>query len=108
MREALSLGHNYVGTEHLLLGLVRENEGVAARVLLDFDADAEKIRNEIIRALSGQPRSGLAGSIQVRGGFGSPAGGRTSLRLGRLEWQSMVVGAALLGLGILIGWAIWG
>jgi ATP-dependent Clp protease ATP-binding subunit ClpC len=56
LREALSLGHNYIGTEHILLGLVRENEGVAARILLDFDADAEKIRNEIIRMLSGSGR----------------------------------------------------
>ena len=56
LREALQLGHNYIGTEHILLGLVRENEGVAARILLDFDADAEKIRNEIIRMLSGPGR----------------------------------------------------
>jgi ATP-dependent Clp protease ATP-binding subunit ClpC len=56
LREALSLGHNYIGTEHILLGLVRENEGVAARILLDFDADAERIRNEIIRMLSGPGR----------------------------------------------------
>jgi ATP-dependent Clp protease ATP-binding subunit ClpC len=65
LREALSLGHNYIGTEHILLGLVRENEGVAARILLDFDADAEKIRNEIIRMLSGpgrQRQGGGAGS----------------------------------------------
>ncbi|HEY7730831.1 MAG TPA: ATP-dependent Clp protease ATP-binding subunit [Gaiellaceae bacterium] len=66
LREALSLGHNYIGTEHILLGLVRENEGVAARILLDFDADAEKIRNEIIRMLSGPGRrqsgSGAAAS----------------------------------------------
>src|SRR5678815_3492770 len=66
LREALSLGHNYIGTEHILLGLVRENEGVAARILLDFDADAEKIRNEIIRMLSGPgrrtgPTGGAAG-----------------------------------------------
>ena len=60
LREALSLGHNYIGTEHILLGLVRENEGVAARILLDFDADAEKIRNEIIRMLSGPGRRGPA------------------------------------------------
>jgi ATP-dependent Clp protease ATP-binding subunit ClpC len=53
LREALSLGHNYIGTEHILLGLVRENEGVAARILLDFDADSDKIRNEVIRMLSG-------------------------------------------------------
>jgi ATP-dependent Clp protease ATP-binding subunit ClpC len=66
LREALSLGHNYIGTEHILLGLVRENEGVAARILLDFDADSEKIRNEVIRMLSGpgsrRQGSGAAGS----------------------------------------------
>jgi ATP-dependent Clp protease ATP-binding subunit ClpC len=54
LREALSLGHNYIGTEHILLGLAREKEGVAARILLDFDADAEKIRNELIGMLPGQ------------------------------------------------------
>ena len=53
LREALSLGHNYIGTEHILLGLTRENEGAASRILLDLDADAEKIRNEVIRMLSG-------------------------------------------------------
>src|SRR5919199_1352668 len=62
LREALSLGHNYIGTEHILLGLVRENGGVAARILLDFDADAEKIRNEIIRMLSGPGRRQQAGA----------------------------------------------
>ena len=62
LREALSLGHNYIGTEHILLGLVRENEGVAARILLDFDADAERIRNEIIRMLSGPGRRQGAGA----------------------------------------------
>jgi len=64
LREALSLGHNYIGTEHILLGLVRENEGVAARILLDFDADSEKIRNEVIRMLSGPGgrRQGAAAS----------------------------------------------
>ena len=59
LREALLLGHNYIGTEHILLGLVRENEGVAARILLDFDADAEKVRNEIINRLSGPGRRGV-------------------------------------------------
>src|ERR1700751_3028775 len=82
LREALSLGHNYIGTEHILLGLVRENEGVAARILLDFDADSEKIRNEVIRMLSGpggrrQGSSGGSGS-----GAGSPAGeGKKSSKL---------------------------
>ena len=58
LREALSLGHNYIGTEHILLGLVREDEGVAARILLDLDAEAEKIRNEVMRMLSGPGRRG--------------------------------------------------
>jgi ATP-dependent Clp protease ATP-binding subunit ClpA len=53
LREALSIGHNHIGTEHILLGLVREGQGVAMRILLDFDADAEKIRNEVIRMLAG-------------------------------------------------------
>ncbi len=69
LREALSLGHNYIGTEHILLGLVRENEGVAARILLDFDADSEKIRNEVIRMLSGP-----GGRRQQGSGSGSSSG----------------------------------
>jgi ATP-dependent Clp protease ATP-binding subunit ClpC len=70
LREALSLGHNYIGTEHILLGLVRENEGVAARILLDFDADSDKIRNEVIRMLSGPGgrRQGSGGGGQGEGG----------------------------------------
>src|SRR5213080_4428015 len=62
LREAQSLGHAYIGTEHILLGLVRENDGVAARILLDFDADAEKIRNELIRMLSGPGRRQQGGA----------------------------------------------
>src|SRR5450756_632194 len=58
LREALSLGHNYIGTEHILLGLVREDEGVAARILLDLDAEPEKIRGEVMRTLSGPGRRG--------------------------------------------------
>src|SRR5438046_3440735 len=78
LREALSLGHNYIGTEHILLGLVRENEGVAARILLDFDADSEKIRNEVIRMLSGP-----GGRRQGQGaGAGAGAGeGKKSSKL---------------------------
>jgi ATP-dependent Clp protease ATP-binding subunit ClpA len=66
LREALSLSHNYIGTEHILLGLVRENEGVAARILLDFDADAEKIRNEIMRWLSGPPPEQATQTMRLR------------------------------------------
>ncbi|MDP9386214.1 MAG: AAA family ATPase, partial [Actinomycetota bacterium] len=73
LREALSLGHNYIGTEHILLGLVRENEGVAARILLDFDADSEKIRNEVIRMLSGPGGRRQGGSGQAGAGGGGGA-----------------------------------
>jgi ATP-dependent Clp protease ATP-binding subunit ClpC len=83
LREALSLGHNYIGTEHILLGLVRENEGVAARILLDFDADSEKIRNEVIRMLSGpgsrQRGAGAAGAAGQAGASGE--GGKKSSKL---------------------------
>jgi ATP-dependent Clp protease ATP-binding subunit ClpC len=51
LREALHLGHNYIGTEHILLGLARENDGVAARILLEFDAEPERIRDEIFATL---------------------------------------------------------
>ncbi|MCW2923147.1 MAG: ATPase domain protein, partial [Thermoleophilia bacterium] len=81
LREALSLGHNYIGTEHILLGLVRENEGVAARILLDFDADAEKIRNEIIRMLSGPGRQqrGQGGASGAEGAGAKGKGGSSKL-----------------------------
>jgi ATP-dependent Clp protease ATP-binding subunit ClpC len=74
LREALSLGHNYIGTEHILLGLVRENEGVAARILLDFDADSEKIRNEVIRMLSGPGGRRQGAQGQGAGSGGGAAG----------------------------------
>src|ERR1700691_995263 len=80
LREALSLGHNYIGTEHILLGLVRENEGVAARILLDFDADSEKIRNEVIRMLSG-PGSRQRGSGSGQPGQAGPGEGKKSSKL---------------------------
>lgn len=52
LREALSLGNNYIGTQHILLGLVRENEGVGARVLHDRDVDSEDVRNAVIREMT--------------------------------------------------------
>ena len=83
LREALSLGHNYIGTEHILLGLVRENEGVAARILLDFDADSDKIRNEVIRMLSGPGgrRPGQSGSGSSSGTSQGEGGGKKSSKL---------------------------
>ncbi len=51
LREALSLGHNYIGTEHILLGLLREGEGVAVRVLLNLEVDPEALRADMITML---------------------------------------------------------
>ncbi len=53
LREALQLGHNYIGTEHILLGLIREGEGVAAQVLVKLGADLNRVRNTVIQLLSG-------------------------------------------------------
>jgi ATP-dependent Clp protease ATP-binding subunit ClpC len=53
LREALQLGHNYIGTEHILLGLIREGEGVAAQVLVKLGADLSRVRQQVIQLLSG-------------------------------------------------------
>jgi ATP-dependent Clp protease ATP-binding subunit ClpC len=58
--EARQLGHNYVGTEHLLLGLIREGEGVAAKVLLDMGVDRKKVRDETLKLLGGHPQQAQA------------------------------------------------
>jgi ATP-dependent Clp protease ATP-binding subunit ClpC len=71
LREALQLGHNYIGTEHILLGLVRESEGVAARVLSNLDIDPDKVRREVVRMLGGgrgqRGRGSSSGSQQGSG-----------------------------------------
>ncbi len=66
LREALQLGHNYIGTEHMLLGLVREGEGGAARVLVSLGADLSRVRQQVIQLLSGSQSPG--------GPEGAPAG----------------------------------
>ena len=70
VEEARLLGHNYVGTEHLLLGLIREGEGVAARVLLDLGADRKKVREEVLKLLGSD---GGKGSTSSKGQSETPA-----------------------------------
>jgi ATP-dependent Clp protease ATP-binding subunit ClpA len=53
LREALQLGHNYIGTEHILLGLIREGQGVAAKVLVKLGADLARVRQQVVQVLSG-------------------------------------------------------
>ena len=59
LREALQLGHSYIGTEHILLGLIREGEGVAAQVLQKLGADLNRVRQQVIQLLSGLPGQGV-------------------------------------------------
>ncbi|MGG5172508.1 ATP-dependent Clp protease ATP-binding subunit [Pseudarthrobacter sp. J1738] len=84
LREALQLGHNYIGTEHILLGLIREGEGVAAQVLVKLGADLNRVRQQVIQLLSGYQgkESATAG---VGGGQpeGTPAGSAVLDQFGR-------------------------
>jgi ATP-dependent Clp protease ATP-binding subunit ClpC len=64
VEEARLLGHNYVGTEHLLLGLIREGEGVAARVLMELGADKKKVKEETLKLLGNQPTTTHAAAPQ--------------------------------------------
>ncbi|MEI6109926.1 MAG: Clp protease N-terminal domain-containing protein, partial [Actinomycetes bacterium] len=68
LREALQLGHNYIGTEHILLGLIREGEGVAAQVLVKLGADLNRVRQQVIQLLSGyqgkEPQSSGSGPAE--------------------------------------------
>ncbi len=74
LREALQLGHNYIGTEHILLGLIREGEGVAAQVLVKLGADLSRVRQQVIQLLSGyQGKEAVAA--------GGPAEGQPSTSL---------------------------
>jgi hypothetical protein len=79
LREALQLGHNYIGTEHILLGLIREGEGVAAQVLVKLGASLDRVRQQVIQILSGYAgpipaeqaaRSGRSPVAMVSGGPG--------------------------------------
>jgi hypothetical protein len=103
LREALSLGHRQIGTEHILLGLIREGEGVAARVLVEFDADPDAIWHEVIRVLGAAPSESSA----YQGASSEPAFIRpgdepvdvpSDLALG---WRRRPIALAALGAAVL-------
>jgi ATP-dependent Clp protease ATP-binding subunit ClpC len=75
LREALQLGHNYIGTEHILLGLIREGEGVAAQVLVKLGADLNRVRQQVIQLLSGYSQGKEAATA------GAPAEGTPATSL---------------------------
>ncbi|MFC6384957.1 ATP-dependent Clp protease ATP-binding subunit [Nesterenkonia lacusekhoensis] len=88
LREALQLGHNYIGTEHILLGLIREGEGVAAQVLVEMNADLNKVRQQVIQLLSGysggnQGEKAGAGVGQGGNQEGNPSGSVVLDQFGR-------------------------
>ncbi|MEJ6658171.1 MAG: ATP-dependent Clp protease ATP-binding subunit [Synechococcus sp. ArSW.bin.68] len=72
LEEARQLGHNYIGTEHLLLGLIREGEGVAARVLENLGVDLAKVRTQVIRMLGETAEVGAGGGGGAKGSTKTP------------------------------------
>ncbi len=78
LREALQLGHNYIGTEHILLGLIREGEGVAAQVLVKLGAELSRVRQQVIQLLSGYSGGATGTSSGSRDKAGATSGGRGS------------------------------
>ena len=66
LREAKQLGHNYIGTEHILLGLIREGEGVAAQVLVKLGAGLDRVRQQVIQVLSGSAAAGMEAGVRTR------------------------------------------
>ena len=85
LREAIQLGHNYIGTEHILLGLIREADGVAAQVLVRLGADLNRTRQRVIEVLHGHGEAGVVG--RARRGDDSLADQLASIaaRLGTIE-----------------------
>jgi len=101
LREALQLGHNYIGTEHILLGLIREGEGVAAQVLVKLGADLSRVRQQVIQLLSGYAgqKEGQAGQSSGGTGEQQPSGslvldqfGRNLTQLAREKKLDPVIG----------------
>src|SRR5881628_3632828 len=89
LREALQLGHNYIGTEHILLGLIREGEGVAAQVLVKLGADLSRVRQQVIQLLSGyagggkEPAGATSGGPGQASAEGQPSGSLVLDQFGR-------------------------
>jgi ATP-dependent Clp protease ATP-binding subunit ClpC len=109
LREAMQLQSSFIGTEHLLLGIARENQGVASRILLDFDVDADEIRSGVLKALGSRPGSrspteeAEPKEFDLGPSMPFPGEGRRFRLL-----EGWLLFGVSLGIGILVGWAIWG
>jgi hypothetical protein len=111
LREALSLGHNYIGTEHILLGLVRENEGVAARILLDSGSTPRDVAGALVELLGGDVRTGYAAGFPIDAPGRRETAERRLLGSGNARTHPLVAGwlpfGVAAGFGLLLGWLIW-
>ena len=94
LREALQLGHNYIGTEHILLGLIREGEGVAAQVLVKLGADLNRVRQQVLQLLSRLPGQGARGGRLGGRGEGAPSSSLVLDQFGRNLTQAALRGQA--------------
>ncbi|MGY0502814.1 ATP-dependent Clp protease ATP-binding subunit [Nocardia sp. FBN12] len=92
LREALQLGHNYIGTEHILLGLIREGEGVAAQVLVKLGADLNRVRQQVIQLLSGYQGKEPVEGAGPRGEAGTPSTSLVLDQFGRNLTQAALEG----------------
>ena len=123
LREAVALGHNYIGTEHILLGLGRDEGGVAVEILRELGADADHLHERVVGHLGGpavvQAEAGARGGAVLfrprpRHLRAVPWPRQESLPQARQLGQVGMIAfgwalfALALGAGILIGWAIWG
>jgi ATP-dependent Clp protease ATP-binding subunit ClpC len=88
LEEARQLGHNYIGTEHLLLGLIREGEGVAARVLENLGVDLAKVRTQVIRMLGETAEVGAGGGGGAKGSTKTPTLDEFGTNLTQLATES--------------------
>ena len=101
LREALALKHNYIGTEHILLGLLREGEGLAAQVLVNMGADLPTARQEVIRMIGPlSPKAGMRAYPDVARGIATPAANMVAAQARRLA-QGARVGSQHYLLGLL-------
>jgi hypothetical protein len=103
LREAINLGHQHIGVEHIMLGLLREREGVAFRILADFDADPEKIRNEVIRVAAAAPAEPPGHEGGVARPAPSPFVGEQPATPADVElgWRARPIALAALGAAVL-------
>jgi ATP-dependent Clp protease ATP-binding subunit ClpC len=101
LRESLALGHDYIGTEHVLLGLIAGSDGVAAQILADAGVKPGDVRGAVLAMLEGRPLPSRDHTVMVSTASKPPRDWTPVLAAG--VWCAIG-----LAVGVLLGWAIWG